>query len=155
MAREEFVARVITQLGDEMGLGALALDEGGQLSLNVGEIPLTFSLTSEPVDMLWLHIGLGEIAADDRATLSFLLQYGHLLWFRNLMTIGLDDAGSRVYGYNSIPVVTLSIQHLAGLLEHMLLAAGEVRRRLRDRDFSIPADSTAPTGQQPLNYVRI
>ena len=147
MAREEYVSGVIAEFGQGLGMQGLALDASGQLSLDAGDVPVTFSLTSEPADLLWLHLGLGEVAADDRETLSYLLRLGQLLWARNLMTIGLDDEGTGIYGFTSIPVVTLTAKQLTAVLQAMLESALEVRRRLRDRDYALVPEQSEGEGK--------
>jgi hypothetical protein len=156
MAREDYVAGVIAELGRDLGISDLALDSHGQLTLEVGEVPVTFSLSTEPADLLWLYVGLGEVANGDRQVLTFLLQFGHVLWAKNLMTLGLDDEGQGICGYSSIAVVALNAQRLAELLSAMLEAAEEVRRRLAQRDFVlVPEQPPTPGRPDPGELLRV
>ncbi len=150
MAREDYTAGVIAELGRDLGMDDLALDSGGQMTLEVGETPVTFTLTAEPTDLLWLHVGLGEAVGGDREMLTFLMQYGHLLWAKNLMSIGLDEDGKGIYGYSSIPVVALNTQRLTDLLTAMLAAAEEVGGRLAQREFALLPDQSAASGSRGL-----
>ena len=137
MTRESYVASVVAELGRGLGISDLTLDDEGRRTLRVGDGELTLTQGSEPVDLIWLHVRIGEIDNEDRALVRYLLQAGHLLWTRNLMTVALDDRGSAALGFNMIPVVNLNAARLRDLAIAMLKAAAELRRRIQARDFSV------------------
>lgn len=156
MPRDSFVASVVAELGRGLGIAELTLDDEGRRTLQIGDGELTLTQGSEPVDLVWLHVRIGEIDNQDRALVRYLLQAGHLLWTRNLMTIVLDDAGSAALGYNMIPVVNLNAARLRDLAIAMLKTAAELHRRIRARDFSIlPAAFAGDLGSAGAGLVRV
>jgi len=93
---------------------------------------------------LWIHVRISDIGAEDREVLVSLMQAAQMLWSRNLMTIWLDQAGAVAYGFSLIPAVNLNLARLKETSISMLKTAAELRRRIRERDFTLFADASAP-----------
>ena len=156
MTRESYVASVVAEFGHGLGIAELTLDDEGRRTLRVGDGELTLTQGSEPVDLIWLHVRIGEIDNEDRALVRSLLQAGHLLWTRNLMTVALDDTRSAALGFNMIPVVNLNAARLRDLAIAMLKTAAELRRRIQARDFSVlPVPFDGDPGSAGPGMVRV
>lgn len=137
MSRQHLVAQTIAELGTQLGIPDLALDDSSRVSLTVDGIHVTLNYAIEPVELLWLFVDLGEIADDRTEVLEGLLQLGFLTWSSNSMTIGLDEEGQRALGYSSVPVVNLSLDTLVGQLNEMLRSAAAIRERIERNDFEV------------------
>lgn len=135
MSRYNYVADVFAELGQSMGMPPLVLDDTDRVSLVFDGVLVTFAYTSEPVELVWLYIDLGEVADDDVPVLQRLLQLGFDCWTRSVMTIGMDDAGRNAVGYTAIPVSALSLTSLKDVLSSLLQAAFLIREHLTEVAF--------------------
>jgi hypothetical protein len=136
---------MLAELGTELGLPGLAPDASGRLSLTIGEVPLTLLYTEQPVDLLWIFCGLGELDGLDEDAMAFLLRATGRLWPTSGMTLGIGEDGKQLLGRLQIPVSALE----SGVLKEALTLAVEASQPLRSalaaRDFS---DAETPE-QQP------
>lgn len=130
MSRERIVADAVAALGADLGIPALALDASRRASFCYDGVQFTLSYATEPAEVLWLYVDLGDVEADNPQMLQCLMQMGYATWFGNCMTIGLNEAGERGIGSSGIPVVWLNPDRLTQLVKRMLAAAAEVRERL-------------------------
>jgi len=137
MSRQHLVAQVITELGEELAVPDLALDETSRATLSFENIHVTLHYVIEPIELLWLIVDLGTIDPSRTEVLEGLLQCGFLTWSSNCMTVGLDEQGDHGYGHASIPVVQLSLETLRSQLEEMVEAAQAIRERIERNDFEI------------------
>jgi hypothetical protein len=137
MSRQHLVAQTIGELGTQLGIPDLALDDSSRVSLTVDGIRVTLNYAIEPIELLWLFVDLGEIADESTEVLEGLLQLGFLTWSSNSMTVGLDEDGKRALGYSSVPVVNLSLDTLVGQLNEMLRGAAAIRERIERNDFEV------------------
>lgn len=135
MTRWNHVGGVLQELGNEMGMGALELDEHDKLSLLFDGVLVTFAYTSDPIEMFWIYVDLGEIPAGDVNTLNWLLQIGFECWSHNLMTVGLSEDGCKAVGYSVIPVTLLDHTMLIEVLNAMLQTTFEIKDRLTAGNF--------------------
>ncbi|MEM7021707.1 MAG: type III secretion system chaperone [Pseudomonadota bacterium] len=152
MSRISVVDTVIGELCQSMGLADSPLDDRGRLALRFDDTPVMFSYAAKPIEMLWLHVDLGE-TPKGRAALEFLLRLGFDCWCLNRMTIGLDRDGHRAVGHSCVPVSELSLERLDQALGALLEVAVPIRERLLAGDFSIGVESMEsdqrPSGGRP------
>jgi hypothetical protein len=135
MPRYNYVQSVLEELGAEMGLGSIKLDDTNRLSLVFDGVLVTFAYTTEPVELVWIYVDLGEIPQGGVAVPQRALQIGFECWAHNVMTIGLDDEGARAVGYSSIPVTVLALPLLKEMLDRILQATALVREQLAQTAF--------------------
>ena len=139
MARDTLVAGIVAELMSQLGLDGAVLDGDGQLSLRLGDLPLTLAYRAEPADLLWLQSDLGTVGSDDAEAFGFLLRYGYLSWMHGRMTIAVDDAGAEggehVYAFSCMPAASLTADRLREAVELMATTAIDVRKRLSARSF--------------------
>jgi len=147
MSRESFVAGIVSELGAAIGLPDLALDETGRVSLLLDGVPLTLTYETDPLELLWLLVDLGEVDTERAGPLRALLQMGFLTWSANRLTIGLTDDG-RVVGHTVVPVVNLDRFLLEEVLRHVLETAKAVRERVArgEPELSVEAEQSSPPG---------
>jgi len=150
MSRERYVVQIVQELGAEMGMSDLALDENGRASLLFDDTPVTLMYCPDPVELLWLLVDLGEIDVDRHEPLEALLQLGFQTWSANRMTIGLTENGNRAVGHTSIPVVNLDRGLLEETLRYVLETADAIRERLARGELEPgsppPGDARGPGG---------
>jgi hypothetical protein len=137
MSREDYVSQVVSEFGDNLGLADFEFDETRRASMSIDDMPVTFSYSASPVELLWIHMDLGEAPKDDPAALSGLLELGFLGWVSNRLTIGVDDAGERVIGQSMIPAISLDATTLRGHFEQMAESALLVRDRITRGDYNL------------------
>lgn len=146
MSRGDFVQGVLNGLCRKMGLGDLPLDADGRLTLAVGDMPVSFSLVEEPVEILWIHADLGEIPGEGEAAPTFLMRLAFECWGLNRMTVGLDETGRRAWGYTCIPAELLTDAVLELTLNALLEVAMPVREQLSHGDFPLPEPGPPDSG---------
>ena len=130
MSRYNYVTEVLKELGNDMGMGPLELDDTNRLSLVFDGVLVTLSYTTDPLELLWIYVDLGEVPADNIHVSREMLKLGFECWGQNVMTIGLDDDGNKAIGYSSIPVTVLELPVLREMLSRMLQATFVVREHL-------------------------
>ncbi|MCP5306206.1 MAG: type III secretion system chaperone [Chromatiaceae bacterium] len=146
MARESFLSRVIAEFGRALGFADLKLDEQGRRTLYFDDCEVTLTVGAKPTDVLWVHVLITQIRPDDREALIYLLQVGEVLWSKNLMTVGLDQAGELVHGFSMLPAVHVNAERLKALVLEMVRVAVEVNRRVSSRDFPTSGPVVDPGG---------
>ncbi|MEM7021711.1 MAG: type III secretion system chaperone [Pseudomonadota bacterium] len=137
MARINLVDTVVGELCGSMGLPERPLDDQGRLRLRIGDTPVVLSYAGEPLELLWLHVELGDVPEGLSAP-RFLLKLGFECWCLNRMTITLDRAGSKAWGFTCIPVAELTLDRLDQVLKAMLAVAMPIRQRILGGDFALP-----------------
>jgi hypothetical protein len=141
MSRASFADQIVNDFCRKVGLLDERLDDESRMTLNIGPLCTTFNYVSEPLELLWLHVELGE-APTDKAALRFLLEAGFESWGLNRMTIGLGDRDGKVWGYNCLPAAALSVDRLEQTLNAMLEVALPIQERLLRRDFGPAMDQS-------------
>ena len=130
MSRYNYVTEVLRELGNDMGMGPLELDDTNRLSLVFDGVLVTLSYTTDPLELLWIYVDLGDVPPDNIHVPREMLKLGFECWGQNVMTIGLDEEGSKAIGYSSIPVTVLELPVLREMLSRMLQATFLVREHL-------------------------
>lgn len=143
MSRINVADTVVGELCERMGLGERTLNDKGRLALRFNDAAVVLSYRTEPVELLWIHVELGEVPQEGSAALNFLMRIGFDSWGQNRMTIGLDKAGRNAWGYTCIPLIELSYNRLEQVLSGLLEVAMPVRERIAQRDFKLPPPATA------------
>ncbi|MEW4486713.1 CesT family type III secretion system chaperone [Thalassoglobus sp. JC818] len=141
-SRYDYVARILNELGDEMGMSSLRFDTTDRISLYFDDIHLTLAYGAEPVELLWIYVDLGNDIGDDPNLLQRVLQLGFETWTRSVMTIGLDDKKDQLIGYTSIPVTILDLNVLQETLSLVLQSARVVRVITSSKQLEVSCDST-------------
>lgn len=147
MSRYNYVIEVLEELGTEMGMGRLEFDDTSRLSLVFDGVLVTLAYTTEPIELVWIYVDLGEVPAEGIVVFQQLLQVGFEAWAQNVMTIGLDDEGKNAIGYTSIPVTVLELPMLKEMLSRMLQATFLIREHLAQVAFEesqTPGSSERP-----------
>lgn len=153
MSRYNFVASVFKELGQELGMGPLTLDETDRLSLVYDGVLVTFAYTSVPVELVWIYVDLGKVPPTGAVVPQRLLQLAFEYWAKSVMTIGMDDDGRDAVGFSSIPVSLLNLTVLQELLDHMLQATSVIREELARAEFGLPQISEATEGGEPTDQI--
>jgi hypothetical protein len=148
MSRASFADQIVNDFCGRVGLVDQRLDEEGRLTLQIGPLPTTFTFVSEPLELLWLHVELGEAPAG-AAALRFLLEAGFESWGLNRMTIGLGDRDGKVWGYTCLPAAALSVDRFERTLNAMLEVALPIQERLLRRDFEPAMDQSDEAPSMP------
>lgn len=146
MSRSTLVDAVIADLCGGMGLPSPGLDGDGQLTLSFGELPVTLTYETDPVEILWINADLGEIPGEGIAGPKFLMHLAFECWIKNRMTVGLGPDGQRVWGYSCIPAGQLTKDLLEQTLTGLLEAALPIRERIAGGDFYIPDETGHQAG---------
>lgn len=157
MSRSGHVATVLDDLAASLGLSGIRLDEGDRATLTFDETPVTFAYTAEPIELLWLHVELGEIPADGDEAPLFLLKLARSTWALGQMTIGLDQSGRQILGHTSIPVALLDTDTLRQTLTAVLQLAVPLRARLAEGRYDLPQEELEgprQSGSEP-EYIRV
>ena len=143
MNRATYVAQVLQELGESMGMPDLALNDQGWILLRMNEVPVRITYSPNPLESISISADLGEVERDSREQMQGLLQLGLVTWSHNCMTIGLTDNGRRAVGTTLIPVSQLSRDLLEQTLVALQQAAEMVRDRLTHGDFQLlePGDA--------------
>lgn len=137
MSRHNFVAGVFRGLGDKLGIAPLELDDADRVSLLFDGVLVTFAYTTDPIELVWIYVDLGEVPPHGVIAPQRLLQLGFEFWAKNVMTIGMDEVGRNAIGYSSIPVSLVDVAVLQELLDHMLQAAFLIREQLASVEFDV------------------
>lgn len=130
MSRIAHTNAILGELGTKMGLGSLTLDADHKASLTFDERLVTFTYSEDPMELLWIHLDLGPVPGVGPAAPNRILEINLQTWLSNTMTLGLDEAGERVIGFNVLPVASLGTHALEHLLEAMLETTEVVAREL-------------------------
>ena len=155
MSRQDYVAKLIGELAESIGLRGAGLDADGRLGLRVGGIPLFLRYTAgPPVELLWLSAQLGEIPPADREALQGCLSLGFFTWIANRMTLALSEDG-RVSGHTAIPVVNLDLQTLRAVLAGFAQTGQILGERIARRDFDVGAGGAGPADWLAGGRVRV
>jgi len=150
MSRINVADTVVGELCEQLGLGERTLDGGGRLTLRFDQTPVTLTYAERPVELLWLQVELGPIPAEGTAAPRFLLRLAFDCWGLNRMTIGLDEAGRKAWGFTCIPVAQLSRDSLEQVLSGLLEVAVPIRERLGKGAFELPSPvAQAEPAEQP------
>jgi hypothetical protein len=149
MSRIDHVGAVLGELAAEAGLDGLALDESQRASLEFDGVTVTFAYGAEPAELLWLFIDLGEIPEDGEAAPHCLLRLGLATWAQSVMTLALDEAGTRALGYTVMAVSVLDLATLKEVLARLLEGAKPIRERLARRDFEVEIEPAFDGGAPP------
>lgn len=136
MSRYNYVTEVLQELGAELGIGPLKFDGTDRVSLVFDGILVTLAYSTEPVELVWIYVDLGEVPDDSLLVPQQMLQVAFECWSNNVMTIGLDDDGKNGVGYSSIPVAVLELPLLKDMIDKMLQAAALVREHLAKTAFA-------------------
>lgn len=146
------IQTVLAAFATSCGLGRLELGADGRAGLTIGEVPVTLRYLETPAELLVVGATIVEIAEDDSATASFLLELTFTTWLKGLMTIGLSRDGRRALGYQAIPVRLLDAGTLAAVLGQMvettLSIRGELARGAASQGAATPGSN--PEGDAPL-----
>lgn len=145
MSRLGYVADVLKEFGNEIGMGDLALDETDRLSLTFDGVLVTLAYASEPIELIWIYVDLGEVPIEDVGVLQHLLKIGFECWAQNVMTIGLDDEARNAVGYSSIPVTLLDKRVLKELISRLLEATFLIREEIAQIAFDQLQDDDTTT----------
>ncbi len=137
MSRFDLAASIVSEFCADMGLDGIRPNADGRLTLDFGDVPVTFAFSADPVEVLWLHAGLGSIPAEGLAAPKFLMHLASACWTRNRMTVGLDANGQTVWGYTCIPAAKLNKQSLEQTLTALLEAAVPASVQLARQDFDL------------------
>lgn len=148
MSRYNYVNEVLQELGAEIGMEPLELDDTDRLSLVFDGVLVTFAYSSEPVELVWIYVDLGEVPPDSLQVPQQLLQVAFECWAHNVMTIGVDEEGKNAVGYSSIPVTVLDLPLLKEMLDRILQATTLVREHLARTTFDEGQQAPASIGQQ-------
>lgn len=130
MSRLDHVERMIAELGGALSLPGLALDDSGRLSLTVGDAPVTILYRVQPVELVWIFVGLGELSDLDEAAMGFLLRSTGRLWAASGATIGLGEDGKQLLSRMQVPVAALDGNGLREALTTLLDASLPIRAAL-------------------------
>ncbi|MCD0457860.1 type III secretion system chaperone [Roseiconus lacunae] len=143
MSRINHVANVFADLGREMNMGPLKLDDTDRLSLLFDGVLVTFSYSTEPMELIWIYVDLGEIPSGGVLAMQRLLACAFESWMTSIMTIGMDDDGRNAVGFTSIPVSTLSVQAVRETVGAMLRAAAKTSDAIAAAAFEqVQGDAT-------------
>lgn len=156
MSSQQVAQSTLDEFAAELGLASVALDADGRLTLEIGEMEVTFAFEDEPAPILWIYADLGEVPDGTEAPRA-LLALAFVSWIANTMTISVTEGGSRAVGFTCVPVALLTAQGLAESFGSLTEAALEVRRRLETGDFSgiDQLGSTASTGAGSLPGIQV
>lgn len=153
MTRLQHVAAVLSELGTDLGLPAITLDDSDRATLAFDDIKVTFAYDAAPVELLSLYAEIGEFEAVDDPAAAFLLEVGFGSWASGRMAIGLDDAGQTVLGHLSIPVILLDGSTLKRTLMGLLEVALPLKERLAARDFRLALpNARSEAGADPSSF---
>ncbi|MEW4561525.1 type III secretion system chaperone [Bremerella sp. JC770] len=130
MSGIEEVQKVLNELGSEMGLGELELDESQQICLSFEEVEIGFAYAECPVEILSISADLWSIPDKNVSPLRRILQLGYQYWLSGTFTIGLDQRGGRIIGRTTIPIAVLGIDRLRQTLRTVLVAACHIREEM-------------------------
>ncbi|MEM7023291.1 MAG: type III secretion system chaperone [Pseudomonadota bacterium] len=143
MSQVNRVETVLSAFGARAGLGELKLDDDGRLTLLIDQIPVTFAYSADPVELLWLYVGLGEV---EDGMAAFLLALGFVTWANNRMTIALDRDARKALGYTVIPVAALDVDSLQKGVTVLVESARPIRDRLASGAYEVDWDNGSERG---------
>ncbi|MEM6440006.1 MAG: type III secretion system chaperone [Pseudomonadota bacterium] len=131
----------------KLGIEDAALDEDGALTLDVEGAPLLLRRGGEPVEGLWIHIGLGD-APEGSVAARFLMRAAFEGWSQGRMTVGLDRRSGQAWAGSMLPAVGITADLLESALVSMIDACDPLRERLAAGEVHL-ADDDAAASQAP------
>ena len=158
MSRVEQVEALVSELGAQLGLPELRFDETGRIALQVGEAPVTLLYQVEPLELIWLYCGLGDLPDESEATGALLLRANARTWTSSGVSIGIDEQGKRALGFLPLPVGSLTAAGLREALTVLLEASLPIRGQLAAGDAGADAageDDTQLPGGLPPQGMRV
>ena len=156
MSRYDYVTLVLNEIGDEIGMGSLRLDDSNRVSLLFDEVLVTFTYVAFPFEQLRLHIELAEIAERDVPMMQQVAQVAMECWLNGVMTIALDKQGRKVVGHMSIPVSRLESNSLKDSLDGVLTRATAVREKLAQATLGeTQTAAVTASAQRPKDFTDV
>jgi hypothetical protein len=146
MSRQALVEQVLQELAAETGVGELSLDASDRVTLVFDDIPVTFAYVTQPTELLWLYVDLGEVPADGTEAPVCLMQLALTTWVASVMTIGLDEEGKNAVGMTAIAVVMLKYPTLKEVVLRLIEAARPIRDHLSTHDYDAQSLAAKLTG---------
>lgn len=131
------------------GLGAAgaALDAEGDLALELSGHQVLVSHREQPLDALWITVGVGPAPRGELDALRWLLKAAGELWLGRGLALGLDGSGEHLCCRLAIPTSLVTADALAEAMTDAVAVAGALRETLAARHFDTPA--TASEGAPP------
>jgi len=140
------------------GMQDLVLDSDGRAAFDIGGVQVILSYLGEPDELFFAHVEIASVAEDDAAMLCLLLEEAFPSWRRGLMTIGLDGANGRAFGYLPFELDQLDAMGLVAAVGRMFEASLAIRNKLaRGAGMAAAAKSRhgaiIPPGGEDHDYV--
>lgn len=148
MSRLNHVERILGELGAEMGMAELSLDDSDRLSLLFDGSRVTFLYGAEPMELLWLYVDLGPVPDEGNEAPEFLLKAALIGFTENRMTVGLDARTNHALAHTVIPVALLERPLLKRVLSQLLEASKPIAARIAEGDFTVDTHVSPERGTE-------
>ena len=119
-----------------LGLEDARLDERQRLDLKIDGLPTSICFLAEKAPALWIGCEIGDIRADDREAMIWLLQANAGPWFVAGQRIALLPGTTTAVIYTIAPVNELSAEMLPPQLDALRSMAAQLATDLSQRNFN-------------------